>query len=190
MPRFRRFHPFWFPAVQQHHNPLQQRVPADFRYGRYSPLTAAMRTLNMANARSSNKDLALVALCFLRAAFLSAHFPSYFFRANALGLSLSSRCFQHTFLPLFFRHVGCSTSNKPRLLRCRHFCLLACSPQASLLSSLRVPSFQRGWYTNFAAAGTVPAENDIPLLGYITTSRCCWQACSVSIDEFSHLSTS
>ena len=32
--------------------------------------------------------------------------------------------------------------------------------------------------------GTVAARNDFALLGYITTSRWCWQACPVSIDRF------
>ena len=59
----------------------------------FTTLTAAVRTLNLPNVSSSSRDLALAALCFLRAAFLSAHFPRRFFRANPLRLSLSSRCF-------------------------------------------------------------------------------------------------
>ena len=55
-----------------------------------TPLTAAVRTLNVPNVSSSRRDLALVALCFLRADFFSARFPRRFFRANALRLSLSS----------------------------------------------------------------------------------------------------
>ena len=42
-------------------------------------LTAAVRTLNVPNAISSSRDLALAALCFLRAEFLSARFPRRFF---------------------------------------------------------------------------------------------------------------
>ena len=58
-----------------------------------TPLTAAVRTLNVPNVSFSSRDLALVALCFSRADFLSARFPRRFFRANALRLLLSSRCF-------------------------------------------------------------------------------------------------
>ena len=49
-----------------------------------TPLTAAVRTLNVPNVSSSSRDLALAALCFLRADFLSARFPRCFFRANPL----------------------------------------------------------------------------------------------------------
>ena len=52
-------------------------------------------------------------------------FPRRFFRANALRLSLSSRCFVPRFLPSFFQRVGCSTPTTPRLLHRRHVCLLA-----------------------------------------------------------------
>ena len=44
-----------------------------------TPLTAAVRTLNVPNVSSSSRDLALVALCFLRTDFLSARFPRHFF---------------------------------------------------------------------------------------------------------------
>ena len=110
-----------------------------------APLTAAVRTLNVPNVSSSSLELALAALCIMRAAFLSVRFPRRFFRANALRLSLSSRCFLPRFLPSFFRRVGCSipTRNTPRLLHRRHFCLLACALRTSLLSSLRVPRFPR-----------------------------------------------
>ena len=37
---------------------------------------------------------------------------------------------------------------------------------------------------------TVAAGNDFTFLGCITTSRCCWEACTVSIGEFSHRLTS
>ena len=43
-----------------------------------TPLTAAVRTLNVPNVSSSSRDLALAALCFLRADFLSPHFPVVF----------------------------------------------------------------------------------------------------------------
>ena len=45
-------------------------------------------------------------------------------------------------------------------------------------------------FSDFATVGTVAAGNDFALLGSITASRCCWQACTVSIDEFSHQSMS
>ena len=155
-----------------------------------TPLTAAVRTLNVPNVSSSSRDLALAALCSLRAHFLSARFPRRFFRANALRLSPSSRCFLPRFLPSFFRRVGCSTPPTPRLLHRGHFCLLACALRAFLLSSLRVPRFPRRRCPNFATAGMVAAGNDFALLGCITASRCCWQACTVGIDEFSHQSMS
>ena len=140
-----------------------------------TPLTTAVRTLNVPNVSSSSRDLTLAALCFMRTAFLSARFPRRFFRANALRLSLNSvpRCFLPRFLPPSFRRVGCGTPTTPRLLHRRHFCLLACTLQAFLLSSLRVPCFPRRWCPNFATAGTVAARNDFALLVCITASRCC-----------------
>ena len=155
-----------------------------------TPLTAAVRTLNVPNVSSSSRDLALAALCFLRADFLSARFPRRLFRANTLRFSLSSRCFLPWFLTSLFRRVGYGTPTSPRLLHRRHFCLLACALRAFLLSLLRGPLFPRRRCPNFATAGTVTAGNDFALLGAITASRCCWQACTVSIDEFSNQSIS
>ena len=66
------------------------------------PLTAAVRTLNMPNVISSSRDLALAALCYMRVAFLTTRLPRRLFRANALRLSLSSRCCLPRFLPSFF----------------------------------------------------------------------------------------
>ena len=40
-----------------------------------TPLTAAVRTLNVPNVKSSNRDLAVADLCFVRAASFSARFP-------------------------------------------------------------------------------------------------------------------
>ena len=94
------------------------------------------------------------------------------------------------FLPSFFRRVGCGTLTTPRLLHRRHFCLLVCALRAFLFSSLWVPRFPRRRCPNFAPAGTVAAGNDFTLLGCITASRCCWQACTVRIDGFSHQSMS
>ena len=154
--------------------------------------TAAVRMLNVPNASSSSRDLVLAALCFMRAAFLSARFPRRLFRANALRLWFSSvsRCFLPRFLPSFFRRVGCGAPTTPRLLHSRHFCLLVCALRAFLLSSLRVPRFPRRRSPNFPTVGTVAAPNDFALLECITASRCCWQACTVSIDEFAHQSMS
>ena len=128
-----------------------------------TPLTAAVRTLNVPNVSSSSRDLALAALSSLWADFLSAHFPRRFLQANALHLSLSSRCFLPRLLPSFFRRVGCGTPTTPRLLRRRHFCLLACALRAFLLSLLRVPRFPRRRYLNFATTGTVAAGNDFAI---------------------------
>ena len=154
-----------------------------------APLTAAVRTLNVPNVSSSSRDLALATLC---ATFLSARFPRRFCRANALRLLLSSisRCFLPRFLPSFFPRVGCGTPTTPGLLHRRHVCLLACSLREFLFSSLRVPRFPRRRCPNVFTAGTVAARNEFALLGCIAVSRCCWQACTVSIDEFSHQSTS
>ena len=154
-----------------------------------TPLTAAVRTLNVPNVGSSSRDLALAALCCLRADFLSTRFPRLLFQANTLRFSHSSRYFLPRFLLSFFRRVGRSTPTTPRLLHRRHFCFLACALRAFVLSSLRVPHFPRRRSPNFATAGTVVAAgNGYALLGCITASRCCWQACTVSIDEFSHQS--
>ena len=78
-----------------------------------APLTAYVRTFNVPNVSSSSRDLTLAALCFLRAAFLSARCRRRLFRANALRLSLSSRCFLRRFFPSFFQRVECSTPNTP-----------------------------------------------------------------------------
>ena len=43
-----------------------------------TPLTAAVRTLNVPNVSSSSRDLALAASCFLRTDFLPARFPCPF----------------------------------------------------------------------------------------------------------------
>ena len=99
---------------------------------RLSPLTAAaMRTLNGPNVSSSSPDLTLVALNNMRAAFLSARLPRRFSQANALRLSLSSRCFLPRLLPSFFRRVGCSTPNTHLLLHRQTLFLLACALRAS-----------------------------------------------------------
>ena len=151
-----------------------------------TPLKAYVHALNVLNVSSCIRDLALAAWCFMRAAFLIACFLRRFFRASAFRLSLSSR-FLPRFPPWFFRRGGCSTPTTPRLLHSRLFCLLTCDLRAILLSSLRVPRFPRRC-PSFAAAGTVAAGNDFALLGGITTSRCCWHGCTVSIEEFSYQS--
>ena len=122
-----------------------------------TPLTAAVRTLNVPNVSSSSRDLALAAPCFLRAIFLSGRFPCHSFQANTHRLSLSSmsRCFLPRFLPSFSRRVGCGTPTTPRLLHRRHFCLLTCALRALLLSSLWALRFPRRRCPNFATAGTV-----------------------------------
>ena len=143
-----------------------------------TPLTAAMRTLNVPNVSSSSQDLTLATLCFMRPAFLAARSPRRFFRANALRLLLSSS-YLPRLLPSFFSRVGCGTPTTPRLVHRRHFCLLACDLQAFLLSSLRVPRFPRRWCTNFAAAAQLPRE----------TISLCWDA-SPPVDAVGRLALS
>ena len=48
------------------------------------------------------------------------------------------------------------------------------------------PMFPRRRCPNFATADTIAAGNDFALLGFIVVRRCCCQACTVGIDEFSH----
>ena len=146
-----------------------------------APLNTAVQTLNVPNVSSSSQDRALATLCFLGAPFLSARFPCRLFRANALRLSLSSRCFLPKFLPSFFRRYRSSSRNTPRLPHRRHFCLPAYyALRASLPSSLRVPGFPRQRCTNFAAVGTVAARKYFVSLGCITTSWYCWQICIIT----------
>ena len=78
-----------------------------------TPLTDVVRTLNVPNVSSSSRDLALAALCMLRAYFLSPRFPRRFFRANTLRFLLSSGCFLLRLLPSFFRRVGYGTLHRP-----------------------------------------------------------------------------
>ena len=59
-------------------------------------LIAAVQTLNVPNVSSSSRDLALAALCFVRAAFLSARFPRRFFREMPS---------EHPYSPRFRYHV-------------------------------------------------------------------------------------
>ena len=121
----------------------------------------------------------------MRAAFLIARFLRRFFRASALRRSLSSMILPR-FPPWFFRRVGCSTPTTPRLLHSRFFCLLTCDVFTLLAAgpTLSAAVSQR------SSAGTVAAGNNFALLGCITTSRCCWHACTVSIGKFSHQSMS
>ena len=148
-----------------------------------TPLTAALRTLNVSNVRSSSRDLALEALCDMRVASLAARFPCRFFRANAFRLSLSSRCCLPRFLPWFFRRVGCSILNTPRLLHRQQFSLLACALRAFLLSSLRVPRILWQRRTSFGH-GCRGKQFRFVVVHYRQSS--CWQACSVRVDEISH----
>ena len=130
-----------------------------------TPLTAAVRTLNVLNVSSSSRDLGPAALCFLRADFLSTLFPRRFLRANILRFSLSSGCFLPRFLPSFFRRVGYSTPTTPGLLLRRHFWLLACALRTFLFSSLRVSRFSRWRRSNFVITGTVAAGTISPCWG-------------------------
>ena len=96
------------------------------------PLRAAIRTLNVTNVSSSSRGLALAALCFMRVGSLIIRFPRRFFRADALRLSLSSRCLP-IFLLLLFRRCGFSTLIIPQSFPCRYFFLLACDLGISTL---------------------------------------------------------
>ena len=123
-----------------------------------TPLTAAVRTLNVPNVSSSSRDLALATLCFLRADFLSARFPRRFFRPMPSAF--------HSVLGVFYLGSCLRSSDvlgealQPRLdFSIVELCLLACAFRAFLLSSLRVPRIPRRRYPNFA--GTVAAGNHI-----------------------------
>ena len=152
-----------------------------------TPLTAAVRTLNVPNVSSSSRDLALVASCFLRTDFLSARFPrrffeqmSFAFRSVPPGVSWPGYCLPSSgvlgaALPprLDFSIVGTVAYSR---VSSEHF------------SSPRFGShvFRGG----DVPTGTIAAGNEFALLGFIAASRCCWQAYTVSIDEFSHQSMS
>ena len=119
-------------------------------------------------------------LCFMRAVFPITRVPLRFFQANALRLSLSSRCLPR-FLPWFFRPI-CAA-----LPPCLDFSIV------DTFAFLRVNSehFYSPRFGShvFCGSGAVAAANGFALFGCITTCRCCWQACTVSIDEFSHQSS-
>ena len=106
-------------------------------------------------------------------------------------------------VPSFFRRVGFSTPTTPRLLHRRLFCLLrVCDLRAFLLSSLRVPWFPQRAAVYQPCARLLretlslcwDASPPVDAVGRLalspTTSRCYWQACTVTIDEFLHRSTS
>ena len=147
-----------------------------------------MRTLKGPNMTSASRDLAPAACVSCgRFSSLPAFFPVAFLEQIPSAFHLvpgfdPGPCLRSSDV----LGVGCDTPTTPRILHLLHFFLLACNLGAFLLSSLRVQHFPRRRYTNFEVA----AENSFALIGCITTSRCCWQASNVSIDEFSHQSTS
>ena len=153
-------------------------------------LTVAVRTLKLPTVRSSSRNLALEALCFVTAAFLSVSFPRRFFRQmtsafrSVPGVFYPSSCLRSSdvlgavlLTRLDFTTVD--TFAYPRVPS-RH-------PY-----SLRFGShFIRGEAVRTLLPQVrLPRETISLKLGCITISRCCWQACTVSIDEFSHQSTS
>ena len=83
---------------------------------------------------SFSRDLALAALCLLRAAFLSARFPRRFFRASALHISLSSRCFlPRFFLPRTFQRTRKVQTTEILLTQCVGRC--RCTVEATVKES-------------------------------------------------------
>ena len=157
-----------------------------------TPLTAAVRTLNVPIMRSSSRGLALAALCFLQADVLSARFPRRFFRANALRLSLSCRYF----LPRpssCLRSSGVMGAAFPASL---HFSIVHTSAYSRVPSEysssprFRSHVFRGGGVPTLLSQARVAAGNDFALLGCTPASRCCWQACAISIDELWHQSMS
>ena len=96
---------------------------------------------------------------------------SQMFSTQVLAFVLPTCWVQHS------QHASTSPSST-RLVTC------VCPPSmATLLAS--GPTFSAA-----AVYQRLPRETISRLLGCITASRCCWQACTVSIDEFSHQSTS
>ena len=105
-------------------------------------------------------------------------------------------------MPSFFRRIGFSTPTTPRLLHRRLFCLRVCDLRAFLLSSLRVPWFPQRAVVYQPCARLLretlslcwDASPPVDAVGKLalspSTSRCYWQACTVTIDEFLHRSTS
>ena len=120
-----------------------------------TPFTpAAVRTLNVPNASSSSRDLALAALSFLRVDLLSARFPRRLFRANALHLSFSSRCFVPRSLPLVFRRSPSSTLLLTRVCPPSILPLLASSPTFSATAVFQLCYRRHGYRRNrFLFAG-------------------------------------
>ena len=129
-----------------------------------TPLTAAVRTLNVPSVSSSSRDLALVALCFLWVDF-SARFPRHFSRANALRLSLSSRCFLPRFLPSFFRRVGCGNPTTPRVLHRRHFAFSRVPSSHSSSPRFGSRVFRDGGVPTLLPQAPLPRETISPCWG-------------------------
>ena len=76
-----------------------------------TPLTAAVRTLNVSNVRSSSRDLALAALCFLRADFLSPRFPRRFFPSKYPPFFTQFRVIAFVLPTCWVRHSASSESS-------------------------------------------------------------------------------
>ena len=155
-----------------------------------TPSTAAVRTLNVQNVSSFEPRPRPGGLVFLADGFPLRPLPLSLFSSKCPSPFTQFQVFPTQVLASFFRRVGCGNPTTPRLLHYRHCCLLVCVLRAFLISSLRVPRFPRRRCPNFATAGMVAVGNNFALLGFIATTRCCWQACTVSIDEFSHQSMS
>ena len=131
-------------------------------------------------------------LVFLAGGFPLRPFPRRFFRVNTLRLSPSSRCF----LPspgscLRFSDV-LGVTLPPRLdFSIVDTCAYSRMPSGySSSPRFGYHVFRGGGAPTLLPQARLPSGNDF-VLGCITASRCCWQACTtVSIDEFSHQSMS
>ena len=154
-----------------------------------TPLTAAVRTLNVPNVSSSSRDLALAALCFMRATFLSARLPRRFFRANAFRLSLNSmsRCFLSRLLPSFFRHVGCGTHHVSTPTSSTLLLTRVCPPSITpLLGS--GPTFTAAAMSQLCYRRHDCRGKRFRFVGVHHRQSMLLAGCTVAVDEFSHQS--
>ena len=154
------------------------------------PLTAAVRTLNVPNVSLSSRDLALAALCLLRADFPPPASPVAYEQIPSTfhsfpGASYPDSCLRSSDV------LG--TALPPRL----DFSIVDTSAYSRVSfehsSSPRFGShvFRGGGVPNLLPQARLPWDTiSLCLLGGIIASRCCWQACTVSIDKISHQSMS
>ena len=156
-----------------------------------TPLTAAVRTLNVPNVISSSRDLALVALCFLRTDLLSARFPRRFFeqmpfacRSVSPGVSYPGSRLPSSDVLGAALPPGLEFSIVDTVVYSRTPSEQSSSPRfgSHVFRGVDVPTL--------LPQARLPRKTNSLCWGLIAASRCCWQACTVSIDEFSHQSMS